>query len=57
MGSISIVHWVMVLAVILLVFGTKKLSNAGSDLGSAIRNFKDSLKGDNQIHKKQAPKD
>lgn len=57
MGSISIIHWVMVLAVILLVFGTKKLSNAGSDLGSAIRNFKDCLKGDNQIDKKQAPKD
>lgn len=48
MGTMSILHWVIVLAVILLVFGTKKLSNAGNDLGSAIKNFKDAVKGENK---------
>jgi sec-independent protein translocase protein TatA len=44
MGSFSIWHWLVVLAIILLIFGTKKLRNVGSDLGSAIKNFKQSMK-------------
>lgn len=44
MGSLSIGHWVIVAVVILLVFGTKKLGNAGSDLGKAIKGFKDEVK-------------
>jgi sec-independent protein translocase protein TatA len=44
MGSISIVHWVIVLAVIVLVFGTGKLANIGSDLGQAIKGFKDGVR-------------
>lgn len=40
MGSFSIWHWVIVLAVVILVFGTKKLGSLGSDVGSAIKNFK-----------------
>lgn len=44
MGSFSIWHWLVVLAIILLIFGTKKLRNLGSDLGSAIKNFKQSMK-------------
>lgn len=44
MGSFSIWHWLIVLVIVLLVFGTKKLRNAGGDLGSAVKNFKDSMK-------------
>jgi sec-independent protein translocase protein TatA len=43
MGSFSIWHWLIVLAVIALVFGTKKLGSMGSDLGSAIRGFKKAM--------------
>ncbi|MEY3831647.1 MAG: Sec-independent protein translocase subunit TatA, partial [Pseudomonadota bacterium] len=39
MGSFSIWHWLIVLAIILLVFGTKKLRNIGSDLGGAVKGF------------------
>jgi sec-independent protein translocase protein TatA len=44
MGSFSIWHWLIVLAIVVLVFGTKKLRNMGGDLGSAIKNFKSSMK-------------
>ena len=44
MGTFSIWHWLVVLAIVLLIFGTKKLRNVGSDLGGAIRNFKQSMK-------------
>lgn len=40
MGSFSLMHWMIVLLVIVLVFGTKKLRNVGGDLGSAIKNFR-----------------
>lgn len=40
MGSWSIWHWVVVLVVVVLVFGTKKLRNAGRDLGGAVHDFK-----------------
>lgn len=40
MGSFSIWHWLVVLAVVVLLFGTKKLRNVGSDLGAAIRSFR-----------------
>ena len=43
MGSFSIWHWVIVLLVVVLLFGTKKLRNVGSDLGSAIRSFRKGL--------------
>lgn len=43
MGSFSIWHWLIVLAVVALVFGTKKLRNMGGDLGSAVKGFKDAL--------------
>jgi sec-independent protein translocase protein TatA len=45
MGSFSIWHWLVVLAIIVLVFGTKKLRNLGSDLGVAVRGFKEGMKG------------
>ena len=43
MGSFSIWHWLIVLVIVLLVFGTKKLRNLGSDLGGAVKGFKDGL--------------
>jgi sec-independent protein translocase protein TatA len=45
MGSFSVWHWLIVLAVVVLIFGTKKLKNIGSDLGSAVRGFKEGVKG------------
>lgn len=44
MGTFSIWHWIIVLIIVALVFGTKKLRNLGSDLGSAIKGFKDGMK-------------
>ncbi|NKF21229.1 Sec-independent protein translocase subunit TatA [Solimonas marina] len=44
MGSLSIWHWLIVLAIVILIFGTKKLRNAGGDIGSAVKNFKQSMK-------------
>jgi sec-independent protein translocase protein TatA len=43
MGSFSIWHWLVVLAIVVVIFGTKKLRNIGGDLGGAIKNFKDSM--------------
>lgn len=50
MGSFSILHWLVVLVIILLVFGTKKLKGVGSDLGKAFKNFKDEINGDPEKH-------
>ena len=44
MGSFSIWHWLIVLAVVLLIFGTKKLRNIGEDLGGAVKGFKSGMK-------------
>ena len=44
MGSISIWHWLIVLLIVVMVFGTKKLKNMGSDLGGAVKGFKDGMK-------------
>lgn len=44
MGSMSIWHWAIVLVVVIVVFGTSKLRNAGSDLGKAVKGFKDGMK-------------
>jgi len=44
MGSFSIWHWLIVLLIIILVFGTKKLKNIGGDLGGAVKGFKDGMK-------------
>jgi sec-independent protein translocase protein TatA len=46
MGSMSIWHWVIVLVVVVLLFGTKKLGNVGSDIGKAVKGFKDGVKGE-----------
>ncbi|MGH8649082.1 MAG: Sec-independent protein translocase subunit TatA [Burkholderiales bacterium] len=46
MGSLSIWHWLIVLLVVVLIFGTKKLRNIGADLGNAVKGFKDGLKSE-----------
>ncbi|MBX9916203.1 MAG: Sec-independent protein translocase subunit TatA [Nitrosomonas sp.] len=44
MGTFSIWHWIIVLVIVVLVFGTKKLRNLGSDLGGALKGFKEGMK-------------
>ena len=44
MGSFSIWHWLIVLLIIVLIFGTKKLKNIGSDIGGAVKGFKDGVR-------------
>lgn len=53
MGSFSIWHWLVILAIVLLLFGTKRLKNLGSDLGSAIKGFKSAVKDEEK--KDEAP--
>jgi len=48
MGSFSIWHWLIVLLIVVMVFGTKKLKNMGSDLGGAVKGFKDGMKDGGQ---------
>ncbi|XYJ12823.1 Sec-independent protein translocase subunit TatA [Telluria sp. B2] len=48
MGSMSIWHWVIVLVVVVLLFGTKKLGNVGSDIGKAVKGFKDGVRGEEE---------
>ena len=44
MGSFSIWHWIIVLVIVLLIFGTKKLRNIGGDLGGAVKGFKEGMR-------------
>ncbi len=46
MGSMSIWHWLIVLVVVVMIFGTKKLRNMGSDLGGAVKGFKEGMRDD-----------
>ncbi|GDX60926.1 MAG: Sec-independent protein translocase subunit TatA [Nitrosospira sp.] len=48
MGSFSIWHWIIVLVIVILVFGTKKLRNIGGDLGGAVKGFKEGVKDQNK---------
>ena len=52
MGSFSIWHWLIVLVIVLVIFGTKKLRNIGGDLGGAVKSFKEAVKEE----EKPAPK-
>jgi sec-independent protein translocase protein TatA len=45
MGGLSIWHWLIVLLVVVLIFGTKKLRNIGQDLGGAVKGFKEGVRG------------
>lgn len=53
MGFDSVWHWLILLAIVLLVFGTKKIRNLGPDLGAAIRDFKKGLSGDDEAKQKE----
>lgn len=53
MGFDSVWHWVLFLAIVLVIFGTKKIRNLGPDLGEAIRGFKKGLSGDEETKKKE----
>lgn len=53
MGSLSIGHWAIVLVIVMLIFGTKKIGTMGSDLGKAIKGFKDGVKGDDDKSRTQ----
>lgn len=57
MGSFSIWHWLIVLVVVLLIFGTKKLRNIGSDLGGAVKGFKEGVKDDDASKIDRADRD
>jgi sec-independent protein translocase protein TatA len=54
MGFDSVWHWLILLAIVLLVFGTKKIRNLGPDLGAAIRDFKKGLSGEDDAKQKEA---
>jgi sec-independent protein translocase protein TatA len=54
MGFDSIWHWLILLVVVLLIFGTKKIRNLGPDLGAAIRDFKKGLSGEDEAKQKEA---
>ena len=54
MGSFSIWHWLIVLVIVMLVFGTKKLRNIGTDLGGAVKGFKDGMKTPEESQDKTA---
>jgi sec-independent protein translocase protein TatA len=51
MGSTSWIHWVILLVVVVLIFGTKKLGNMGGDIGKAVKGFKDGVKGNDDESK------
>ena len=55
MGSFSIWHWLIVLVIVMLVFGTKKIGSMGSDLGKAVKGFKDGIKGEEEPAVNPAP--
>ncbi|HVF64987.1 MAG TPA: Sec-independent protein translocase subunit TatA [Casimicrobiaceae bacterium] len=54
MGSLSIWHWLIVLLVVVLIFGTKKLRNIGQDLGGAVKGFKEGVKGSEEAEAARA---
>lgn len=48
MGSFSLMHWIIVLVLVIILFGTKKLRNAGSDFGAFLKGFKKEITDDNK---------
>jgi sec-independent protein translocase protein TatA len=55
MGGLSLWHWIIVLVIVLLVFGTKKLRNIGEDLGGAVKGFKEGMKTGEEKAAEAAP--
>lgn len=56
MGFDSIWHWLLLLVIVLVIFGTGKLSKMGPDLGNAVRGFKKALQGDEEAEKAKSDK-
>jgi sec-independent protein translocase protein TatA len=54
MGFDSIWHWLLLLVIVLLIFGTRKIGNIGSDLGNAVRGFKKAMHGDEDEKAKES---
>jgi sec-independent protein translocase protein TatA len=54
MGSFSIWHWLIVLLIVVMIFGTKKLRGVGKDLGGAVKDFKEGVKGSDEAAKADA---
>jgi sec-independent protein translocase protein TatA len=54
-GAFGPGHWLIVLVVVLLIFGTKKLRNIGSDMGAAVKGFKDGMKNGDEAKAEEAP--
>jgi sec-independent protein translocase protein TatA len=57
MGGLSIWHWLVVLLVVTLIFGTKKLRNMGEDIGAAVKGFRKGLQGDDKAEQPQLKAD
>jgi sec-independent protein translocase protein TatA len=55
MGGLSIWHWLIVLVVVVLIFGTKKLRNIGQDLGGAVKGFKEGMKSSEEAAAEPPP--
>ena len=55
MGTFSIWHWLIVLLIVVMVFGTNKLKNIGTDLGSAVKGFKEGMKEASSDEAQQPP--
>jgi sec-independent protein translocase protein TatA len=55
LGLDSPIHWLALLVIVLVIFGTKKIRNLGPDLGAAVKGFKDAMKGDEAKNAKDAP--
>jgi sec-independent protein translocase protein TatA len=56
MGAFGISHWLIVLVIVMLIFGTKKLGSIGADLGSAVRGFKEGVKNGDESSVIAAPR-
>lgn len=57
MGGLHIWHLLIILVIVIMLFGTKRLSTLGSDLGSAIKGFRKSMSEDNDAAKSGAGND
>ncbi|WP_349615948.1 twin-arginine translocase TatA/TatE family subunit [Azotobacter salinestris] len=56
MGAFDIKHWLVMLLVVVLVFGTKRLKTLGSDLGEAIKSFRKTMNAEESEAKEDQPK-
>ncbi len=55
MGIFDWKHWIVILVVVVLVFGTKKLKGLGSDVGESIKGFRKAMNDDDKPQEQQPP--